>query len=199
VSVTVVSCVYGSFDVFVPRWKQAIAMLDPAPDDVIVASDKINRSCPWKHPQAWHLNAAIFAAETDWVWIVDIDDCALPEALDGLDQVAGDVWQMGYIRSDGREIHIPNESALTAEGNLLTAGSAVRVDAFHRAGGFPDVAFQDWALWRRLQAIGAKFEFSGRTHYRYMRHGATRTETELFPKLRQAHIDEMMEAELAHA
>src|SRR5690349_6010029 len=78
-SVTVVSCVYGDhFRRFVPRWQAAVSALNPAPDSVIVGSDSeskitgakvIASYCQWRHPQAWHLQQAIMAATTDWVWI----------------------------------------------------------------------------------------------------------------------------------
>lgn len=202
-SVTVVSCVYGdTFARFVPRWAAHVAALDPAPDAIIVAGDReieiegatrLACWCPWKHPQAFYLNAAIGLAKTEWVWIVDIDDCALPDALAGLDEVDADVWQIGYVRSDGRVTHIPRQDDVDTvfERNGLTAGSCVRVEAFRRVGGFPDVAFQDWALWLRLVGGGASFAFSGRAGYRYMRHPASRSELELQPKLRQRHLDEM--------
>lgn len=197
-SVTVVSCVYGDrFPHFIPRWQLFVNALTPAADAVIVASDRVHdikgaevvvSDCPWKHPQAWYLNQAIEAAETDWVWIVDIDDCAMSDGLRGLEDVEADVWQVGYRRSDG-EVYIPKiASHCYVEGNLCVAGSMIRKDAFP---GFSDVAFQDWNLWTQLVIAGADFAYSDRAHYHYMRHPHTRSETELTPETRDAHIQEM--------
>jgi hypothetical protein len=212
VNVTVVSCVYGPrFDRFIPGWAEAIAALDPAPEAVIVASDRprvipgvtvIEPVCTWRHPQACYLQAAVSWATTEWVWIVDIDDLALPDGLAGIEAVGADVWQMGYLASDGAH-HLPPSVAaaeyLAEAGNPYAAGSAFRTAAFRAVGGFTDVAFQDWSLWRRLATAGATVEASNRTHYRYIRHPRTRSAVELTAGRRAEHVAEMIEREIVHA
>ncbi len=207
-SVTVVSCVYGRrFDEFIPEWLAAVQALDPQPDAVIVATDVAPRPIPgvtkvmgfglWTHPQAFLLQQAIQHAETEWVWIVDIDDLALPDGLAGLDGVAADVWQVGYVR-DGKDYVPPALSGRTylgEPGNPFTAGSMIRTKAFKAAGGFSDVAFQDWSLWRRLAKQGATFASSDRAHYVYRRHAATRSTLELTAARRGFHVEEMVACE----
>lgn len=211
-TVTVVSCVYGShYRRFVKRWAEAVAALDPTPDAVVVATDGsidipgarvVESFCHWRYPQAWYLQQAISAAQTDWVWIVDIDDLAFPDGLDGLDAVAADVWQLGFERSDG-EVYIPPRLSaaefLASDRNVYVAASMIRTDIFREVAGFADVALQDWALWRRLARHGATVEPSARTHFGYMRHPRSRGATELTLDVRADHLAEMMEAELAHA
>ncbi len=211
-TVTVVSCVYGQhYYKFVPRWLAAIEDLDPAPDAVIVATDGgidipdvkvIESFCHWRHPQAWHLQQAIMAATTEWVWIVDIDDLAFPDGLQGLHDVTSDVWQLGFERSDG-ELYTPPRLApneyLASEKNVYVGASMIRTDIFREVGGFRDVALQDWELWRRLSRHGATVEPSERLHFQFMRHPHTRTSTELTLDVRADHLAEMMEAELASA
>lgn len=205
-SVTVVSCAYGvRYASFYRPWRTAIGLLDPAPDAVIVATDGVVNSHDviqptgsWRHPQAFLLQRAIEAAETDWVWIVDLDDLAKPDALAGLEDVDADVWQMGFDRSDGETYVVPQMTAaeyLASERNVFVAGSAIRRDAFLSVGGFPDIALQDWGLWRRLARDGCTFQSSGRTHFHYMRHPHTRGELELTLADRAAHLAEMFEAE----
>lgn len=211
-TVTVVSCVYGKhYYPFVPRWLAAIEDLDPSPDAVIVATDGgieipdvrvIESFCHWRYPQAWHLQQAIMAATTDWVWIVDIDDLAFPDGIAGLEDVAADVWQLGFERSDG-EFYTPPRLTpgefLASKRNVYVAASMIRTDIFREVGGFRDVALQDWELWRRLCKHGAVVESSGRRHFGYMRHPRARGNTELTLDVRADHLAEMMEAELAHA
>jgi hypothetical protein len=208
-SVTVVSCVYGErgYERFVPRWAEHIAALNTRPDHVIVAGDcthdlpafvkAIVKPCPWLHPQAFYLQEAINAAPTDWVWIVDIDDRAMPDALDGIDEVAADVWAVGY--TSVTDTYVPPaftaEEVLAASTSVIPAGSAIRTEAFRRCGGFRDVAFQDWALWRSLAETGATFASSGRVGYRYRRHDIARTAVELTSERRAGHLAEMMAAE----
>lgn len=213
-SVTVVSCVYGErgYERFIDGWAASITALNRRPDHVIVGCDgtyglpafvrAIVKPCPWLHPQAFYLQEAIHAASTEWVWILDIDDRAMPDALDGIDEVAADVWAMGYRRSDG-ELYVPPalsaEKVLASPRNMIPAGSAIRIDAFRRCGGFRDVAFQDWSLWRILASNGATFQTSGRIHYRYRRHAATRSTVELTTDRRPGHLAEMMANELVNA
>lgn len=200
--VTIVSCLYGdTHRKFVYDWINSIRTLDTPPAEVIVACDRQHRvfefpevysfagDAPWQYPQAFYLNQAILAANTEWVWILDIDDTAMSDALDGIDAVDADVWQMGYLRSDGVK-HIPPATP-DPHRNVFTAGSAIRRDAFEESGGFRDVAFQDWDLWSRMLLFGAKFAASGRAHYRYRLHCDSRTEIELGEKNRAAHIEEM--------
>lgn len=204
-SVTVVSCVYGTTHwKFANRWRSAISRMDPYPDAIIVASDTtmrravtVNAVCTWRHPQAFYLNKAIELARTEWVWICDIDDIAHPWALKGLDEVEADVWQMGYNRDSGESltIYLPpqltNAEYLSSERNVYVAGSAIRVKAFREIGGFRDVALQDWDLWIRLAEAGASFESSGRTHFDYMRHPDARGEVDTTFGYREEHLAEM--------
>ena len=208
-TVSVISCVYGDYARFIPRWALAVKGLKPAPDQVIVLADQPHRipgvhviawPCHWRHPQAFYLNEAFEWVSTDWAWQVDIDDIPHRNALKGLEQVPADVWQMGFDRSDG-ERYVPpqltNDEFLASERNVYVGASAVRVDAFRQVGGFPDVALQDWALWRRMARAGMTFQSSGRTHFRYELHDGRRGKTELTMAARPAHLAEMMEAELA--
>jgi hypothetical protein len=209
---TIVSCLYGNRDYerFIDRWDVSIHQLTTQPEDVIVATDREYvlpfeqrvSECQWRNPQAFYLHDAIMAATSEWVWILDIDDLALPDALEGLEIVDGDVWQMGYQTDDAHgnvsgyaPPQLTAEEYLDQRGNPFTAGSAVRTEAFWRCGGFPDVAFQDFALWRRLALQGARFVSSGRCHYRYTKHPDSRSAVELTTGKRAMHLAEMIESE----
>lgn len=208
-TVAIVSCVYGDHARFINRWANGLKRLNPRPDEVYVLADKpyripgaqvIAADCTWQHPQAFYLNEAMQWITTEWAWQLDIDDIPHANALKGLATVPADVWQMGFDRSDG-ERYVPpqltNDEYLASDTNVYVGGSAVRADAFWKVGGMPDVALQDWALWRRMAAAGMTFQTSGRTHFLYQRHPDTRGEVELTADARAAHLAEMMEAELA--
>lgn len=207
--VTIVSCFYGTtHDKFLYPWAASIRKMDPQPADVILATENGVREDPkhpvwsatiygvypeWKHLQAQLLNYAIERATTEWVWILDIDDQALPDALEGIQDVQADVWQMGYER-DGDPYAVPQLTGyeyLNQPGNPFTAGSAIRTDAFQHVGGFSDIAFQDWGLWRKLAMRGAIFQSSGRAHYVYNRHDQTRSAVELTNDNRSANLADM--------
>lgn len=198
-SVTVVSCMYGlAYRRFRGRWEESVRALERKPDDFCIVAPGNVEECPWRHPQAYYLQQAIEKSDTDWVWILDIDDTALPDALNGIDDVEADVWAMGYERSDG-EVYIPPQltaaEVLASPKSLIPGASAIRTEAFRACGGFSDVALQDWALWRALARNGATFESSERPHFRYNRHPATRGETELTLERRADHMAEMLAAD----
>jgi hypothetical protein len=181
-------------------------MLNPAPREIVIGTDRYRhitsvlevfrrRQDRDSYPQAFHLNSALEQVTSEWVWIHDIDDIAFPNALEGIEQVDADVVQCGYERSDG-EVYIPplmeNADFLSIGNNPFVAGSFVRTDILLDAGGFPDCALQDWALWRRLATIGAVFAAGDRPRFKYMRHGQTRGATELTLEERGNHMREML-------
>ncbi len=208
VDVTIISCLYGdTHEQFVEQWSDGVKMLDPFPSGItIVACDRPRQvlghrlvmPCNWKHPQAYYLQQALELVDTEWVWIHDIDDFAIPTALRGIDQVAADVWQLGYLRTDG-ETYLPPQltadEVLNADICPFVAGSCVRTSALRDVGGFPDVALQDWALWRRLALAGKTFQSSDRYHFNYRRHPDARGYVELTLDRRDEDVREMLDAE----
>jgi hypothetical protein len=208
VDVTVISCLYGeTHDQFIEDWSGGVKALRPFPYGIaIVACDRprtvlggrVVMPCTWKHPQAYYLQQALELVDTHWVWLHDIDDVARSNALKGIQCVDADVWQLGYYRSDG-ETYIPPQldaaDVLEAETNPFVSGSCVRTAKLREIGGFPDVALQDWALWRRLALAGAIFQSSSRVHFDYRRHPEARGERELTLEHRADDVREMLDAE----
>jgi glycosyltransferase involved in cell wall biosynthesis len=184
--VTVVSCLYGSsHDDFLGDWLSSVKKLEPAPREVLIATDRyrhltdgcievFRRRHGWKYPQAFHLNTALEQVKTKWVWQLDIDDIAFPGALAGINDHGADVVQMGYKRSDG-EIHLPQWGGPI---NQYVAGSIVRAKAIRHIGGFRDVEHQDSDLWERLIEAGTVFASADRPRFLYRRHAQARTERE---------------------
>jgi len=187
-NITVISCLYGrTHDRFLGEWLASVRQLDPAPAEVIIATDRFrhitdgalevfrrrNHGC--RYPQAFYLNKALEHVETAWVWQLDIDDVAFPDALAGLDdRYITDVIQMGFERSDGL-IHLPQRGGPI---NQYVAGSIIRTAALRHIGGFRDVEHQDSDVWKRLIAIGAEFVSADRPRFHYRRHAQARTERE---------------------
>lgn len=209
--ITVISCLYGhrGYDRYISEWQHSLRQLTTRPDEIVVVADKhYDIPCAqvvvlsaaarrWAHPQAQMLQHAASLALTEWVWVLDMDDRALPDALDGIDEVAEDVWQMGYVSSEGVQHIAPQLTGaeyLALDGNPYSGCSAFRTAAFRKAGGYPDAAFQDWGLWRRMAASDATFRASTRPHYLYQRHGLTRSAVELLPERRERHVEEMLSA-----
>jgi hypothetical protein len=207
VPVTIIACLYGDSGHadYIDEWAGAIHALDPAPERVVVATDRsysvpgadvIALDCQWHHPNAFYLQVAALEADTEWIWYVELDDLPLLDALDGIEDVDADVWLMGYQGERIRYVPTayPNAEYLARPGNQYPAGSSLRRLAFNAVGGFDDIGYQDWGLWRKLALNGATFEASGRVNYKY-RLPHTRTNTEFNPETRRRYHHEMMLAE----
>lgn len=55
--------------------------------------------------------------------------------------------------------------------NYVHAGAIILMDAFRKAGGFPEVElFEDWELWRAIENRGYCFKKVNGTHYLYRLH-----------------------------
>jgi hypothetical protein len=208
VDVTVISCLYGeTHDEFVEDWSEGIKALKPFPSGItIVACDRPRRvlggrvvmPCDWKHPHPYYLQQALELVDTEWVWIHDIDDVARSNALRGIHRVDADVWQLGFYRSDG-ETYVPPQldaaDVLQAEKNPFVGTSCIRTRTLREVGGFPDVALQDWALWRRLALAGATFQSSSRVHFDYRLHEKSRSVMDATANRRAEDLREMLDAE----
>lgn len=192
--VAIIAPLYGDeYDHFVPAWFDAIAALDRQPDEVILHRGE---PLPGETGTCARLkNEAAALSAADWIWTLDVDDLALPDALTGIDDVDADVWAMGYTGVDGEFIPdvIPNDEYLRLPTQLYPAMSAFRHISFDSVGGFPQIAYEDWGLWRRMARAGCTFESSGRVHSIYRSHPLSRTATEYTHEARPAMLIEMME------
>jgi hypothetical protein len=104
-----------------------------------------------------YLNAAVEATETDWVMWTGLDDRPLPSAFLNLpsphecDLIAG-----GIIISTGGAI-LSNFRALpTHDGNTVMSNTLHTREIWQRAGGYPDVYFNDWGFWLRCAALNPR-------------------------------------------
>lgn len=180
-SVAVMAVLYGDgYDQFVDDWYDSLLALDRQPDEIV-----LHRGEQWpgeRYPQARLQNEAVEQVQADWVWPLNVDDVALPDALTGIDTVAEDVWLMGYRTEDGTE-YVPsaldNDEYLDLRTNPYPGMSAFRRGTFEWVGGYPLIAHEDWGLWRRVAAAGGAFRSSCRVHSTYRHHPAQRSQTEL--------------------
>jgi hypothetical protein len=192
-SVTVVAVIYG-FDYwqFEMDWRRSLHAMVPPADDVILHHGLLKEG--ELYPQARLLNEAIAKVATDWVWPLNVDDLALPDALAGLEEQDAQVWLMG-MRSGKQDIvpeAMSNADYLANFGNPYPSMSAFRKQAWELVGGYPTVGHEDWALWRRMALAGLNFSASGRDHSIYRDHPLQRTKTDVRPELWERHKEEML-------
>lgn len=111
-------------------------------------------------------NAAVEAARSQAIALIDDDDLWHPDHLElvwaelnrsGADVVYADCAEVG--RRDGYAIEVRDfDGALLERENFICGLTAlVRTTSLRAAGGFPAGPSEDWALWRRMHALGMRF------------------------------------------
>ncbi len=190
------SC-WGNYDKFRAQWEEGVGNLQRQPDEVVVIEG--NGRGRW--PQAEMMNEAVRETSSEWVWPLGIDNFAFPWALNHLDGMDADVVQFGYLRSDGAPYLVPAHPGsvyLKLSRNPFVSDSPFRRSAFDRAGGFPDIGFEDWGLWRRMIKTGARFTVSPFIHFLYRLHDESRSTLEYTEmESRREKYDEMLAGEVA--
>ncbi len=192
--VTVVSVIYGEgYEQWAGDWMDALQAMVRKPDDVL-----LHRGVRGEHeryPQARLLNEAMMRVRTEWTWVLNVDDLALPGGLEGIDAVATDVWLAGYRRSSGREFiprALPNREFLDSMMNPYPSMSPFRTIRWNQAGGFPVIGNEDWGLWRRMARFGCSFSASGKVHCVYREHSNQRTLVDVNAEHRDEHLREIL-------
>jgi hypothetical protein len=192
-TVSIVTVIYGdAYDRYLAPWIDA--SLAAKPDDILVVTDmprcdehhyarnritEITKSVAsgWRFPTSALLNCAFEWAKTEWVWVVGVDDKIRPDALTVLQENNdADIVQVGYARSDGYYYTPPawsNADIVQHTNNGLFACSPVKRDAWLRVGGYPDVAFEDWAMWRKMARAGCVFAYTDQIAVDYSWHPET--------------------------
>ena len=180
VDVTIITAIYGDkYDQYIEGWIQAIENLEQKPKQIVIGSDKqrnINakqvirntNDVKWRSPYFWNQCAA--KAKTKWIWICDIDDRLKPEALNELEKQECDIWQVGYQVQGTNETYIPpqmsNEQIYTDPNCYFCCASPIKKSWWEQCN-YPDVAFTDWAMWRKSARLGATFGYANKALYNY--------------------------------
>jgi hypothetical protein len=178
--VTIITAVYGDkYDHFIDGWSEAINNLTIAPKRVICAGDRLRNinaeqivsqpAVGWKWRSPWYWNSAARNTDTEWIWVLDIDDRIKPNALENLMEQTCDIWLVG-IDVNGTENYLPprltNEQIASSEHCYFCCGSPIR-RSWWQQNPYRDLAFTDWAMWRTSAKMGARFEWANKVGYYY--------------------------------
>jgi hypothetical protein len=101
---------------------------------------------------------------------MDIDDRIRPNAMFEIRVVDAEVYMAGLLNSDnvvGISKNLSAKQVLDSRANLINAGSAFKKWIWSEVGGYPDIRFHDWGLWRRLARHGARFVSAYDVSYDY--------------------------------
>jgi hypothetical protein len=180
VDVTIITAVYGDkYDHFIDGWIKAIENLELKPKQVIMGSDKYRNAnvkqvirktdnVKWRSPFFW--NQCAGKAKTKWIWICDIDDRLKPNALNNLEAQTCDIWQVGYQVQNSTETYVPpnmrNESIYSEPYCYFCCASPIQKSWWEKCN-YPEVAFADWAMWRKSARLGANFGYANEALYWY--------------------------------
>ena len=170
-SIAVCVTVWGDFwDRFGVQFIEQMSKLNTEPDEVIVSSPK-----PLNLPKDWHeiiqphhkwsnWNDTMFAAWSDWVMPVGMDDIWYPDALDGLTDVADDVniicnpWmQDGQLWAASEEGF---NQILNISNNPMLGGILIRRSVLWSIP-YRQVVWNDWIQWMEIKKLGYKVAFRG--------------------------------------
>jgi hypothetical protein len=180
VDVTIITAVYGDkYDHFIDGWIKAIENLELKPKQVIMGSDKYRNAnvkqvirktdnVKWRSPFFW--NQCAGKAKTKWIWICDIDDRLKPNALNNLEAQTCDIWQVGYQVQNSTETYVPpnmrNESIYSEPYCYFCCASPIQKSWWEKCN-YPEVAYADWAMWRKSARLGANFGYANEALYWY--------------------------------
>jgi hypothetical protein len=180
VDVTIITAVYGDkYDHFIDGWIEAVENLENKPKQIIIGTDKhknihakqvirSTENVKWRSPFFW--NACAEQAQTKWIWVCDIDDRLKPEALNNLEKQECDIWQVGYQVQGSSEIYIPpnliNETIYTEPYCYFCCASPIQKSWWEQCH-YPEVAYADWAMWRKSARLGARFGYANQALYDY--------------------------------
>ena len=170
-SIAVCLTVWGDYwDRYGEQFIEQMSKLNTEPDEVIVSSPKA-----LKLPKDWHeiiqphhkwnnWNDTMFAAWSDWVMPVGMDDIWYPDALDGLTDVDEDVniicnpWmQDGQLWAASEEGF---NQILNISNNPMLGGILIRRSVLWSIP-YRQVIWNDWIQWMEIKKLGYKVAFKG--------------------------------------
>lgn len=169
----------GWYEDFLPGWFDAC--LAAQPDEIVLVSDRM-RTVPagvtlrvvepssQRFPIPYFSNAGVEALGTDWCWNMDVDDRIRSNAMFEIRVVDAEVYCAGLLNSlnvAGIPKNLSCKQVLDSKMNLVNAGSAFKKWLWADVGGYPDLRFHDWGLWRRMARAEGRFVSSGCVLYDY--------------------------------
>lgn len=128
-------------------------------------------------------NRLLDGAATEWVVALDDDDVLYPEFVEEClaasaeaDVVAPWCDTIGE-RNDHHYLHNARtfDPVLLDADNYIPSTALIRRSVLVDAGGWPDDPREDWALWRRLADLDARFCLLPQELWAYRLHGAQKT------------------------
>ena len=168
-SIAICTTVWGTFwDRFGAQFIEQMEKLNTEPDEVIVSSP-----VPLNLPKHWHeivqphnkwdcWNDTMFAARSEWVMPVGMDDIWFPDALDGLTDVEDDVDVISVpCMENGKRWEATNDGynqLLELPYNPMQGAYLIRRSRLN-AVPFRHVVYNDWMQFMEMKKLNYKITF----------------------------------------
>jgi len=156
------------FSQFLPRYWNAIASMDPLPDQVVIAHS-INDYCGVTNiPEGFPVKvklipvnatrthdfgvAAMDAVETDWISFCGLDDQMLPDAykdIQAATEADADILVGGIKLSVGTDVMGRWALESIKYANNIAAHCPFTKRLYDRLGPWPDIRWNDWGWWAK--------------------------------------------------
>lgn len=150
-------------------------------------------------------NRGAMAASSDWLIFLDADDELEPRYIESMalavsarpeiDLHVPFIWKIsnGKIVQSGK---LKDPAASIFDRNHLPIGAMVRRDLFLETGGFDDwPIYEDWALWMKVEAAGARWAWCPDAIYKiHWREGSRNKHVSLRAPTLQAIRDSLLES-----
>ena len=170
-SIALCVVVWGDFwDRFGGQFIEQIAKLNTQPDEVIISSpERLSLPKGWLNIVEPHVkfdswNSSMFAAESEWVMPIGMDDIWYADGLDGLTDVADDVDVICNPWMQNREVWAADpigfENILHQSHNPMFGSFLIRKRLFPNVP-FRRTVWNDWIWWMEVRKLGYKVEFRG--------------------------------------
>jgi hypothetical protein len=185
-TVGLTSCVWGKYHRFVEGWWESVQQLDPAPDQVILVTDRFRDDIPCEqvvnppygtHQEAGWWTAGVNALTTTWRGTLGIDDKLRSDVYVGLPpSETADCWVLGFEERPVHRVFIPEdftfrEVLYVHQDNMFGHASLFTADVWERIGSqYPDVGWSDWSVFIQMARVKARFvnaQKIGFTSYRW--------------------------------
>lgn len=164
------------FDRFVEAWWRAIEKMNPQPDEIVICAT-IGNACKIlevplfakqrttiiyvnsDEPVSTYLNTAVEHCNGKWISWVGIDDLPLESLfsrVNAADEKKSDIVLSGIKTTSGQVIYSNWEQLVESTSNTVMSNTVCTKDLWKKAGGYPDIYFNDWGFWLYCYSLKPK-------------------------------------------
>jgi hypothetical protein len=164
------------FDEFATSWWRAVEKMKPMPDEIIICAT-IGNNCKIleiplfaknrtsivnvnpNETMSAHLNTAVDNCKGKWISWVGIDDLPLENLFSSVETAEKkkcEVILSGIKTTSGQVIFSNWERLAISSNNTVMSNTVCTKNLWRKAGGYPDVYFNDWGFWIHCFSLNPK-------------------------------------------